>query len=97
MALMFTKEPCERLRFVVQTGGYNPKVIGEYSGIESFMIVGILNNSVKLTPKGRILVFGLDDTYRGYIKLVDGFPHKYKLDPLDEGTVFNDWYTEVCK
>ena len=94
MALIFQKEPCERLRFVVQTGGYNPKVIGEYSGIESFMMVAILNNSIKLTPKGKVLVFGdKDRTYRGYIKLEDGFPHKYKPDPLDENTVFEDWYT----
>lgn len=92
--LVFEKKDLERLRFVVQTGGRNPKVKFELSGIES-MVFGtfMFNRNYRLTPAGRCLVFGEDDTYRGYIKLVNGLPKKFKPDPIDEGTKFSDWYT----
>ena len=93
--LVFEKEPLERLRFVVQTGGRNPKVKFSFTGIESMGFGALMfNRAYRLTPAGMCLVFGeKDNTYRGYIKLVDGFPKKFKPEPMEEGTVFSDWYT----
>ena len=92
--LVFEKEPLERLKFVVQTGGRNAKVKFQLSGLES-MVFGtfMFNRTYKLTPSGRALVFGEDDTYRGYIKLVNGLPKKFLPEPEDVGTKFSDWYT----
>lgn len=94
MALIFEKNPLERLRFVIQTGGKNPKVKLSFTGLEAMGFGAILfNRACRLTPAGKCLVFGEDDTYRGYIKLVDGLPKKFLPEPIDEGTTFSDWYT----
>ena len=94
MALVFTRKPLERLTFVFQTGGKSPKVTGSYSGVESFMTMAIFNGQVKLTQKGRCLVFGEDDKqYLGYIVMNEhGIPEKHKPDPEDVNTHFEDWY-----
>ena len=96
--LQFTRKPLERLKFVFQTGGRNPKVTQVYTGLESFVYGAILYGNIKLTPKGRCLVFGFEDNkYLGYIAYpdADSLPKRYKPDPEDEGTYFEDWYTSV--
>ena len=92
--LEFTRKPLERLTFVFQTGGASPKVTGQYSGVESMMFASIMFGRVKLTAKGKCLVFGEDDNkYLGYIQMVNGLPKKFKPDAGDEDTTFEDWYT----
>ena len=93
MALVFTRKPLEVLTFVFQTGGKSPKVTGRYTGVESFMTMAILTKRIKLTAKGRCLVFGDDNQYLGYIAMnKNGLPEKHKPDPEDVNTYFDDWY-----
>ena len=94
MALLFEKHNLEKLRFVCQTGGNNPKVKWNVTGIESMAFGAMVFGRLKITPKGIVHVFGEDDSYRGYIRLGEtGIPVKHKPDPIDEGTTFKDWYT----
>ena len=97
MATVFAREPLERLRFVVQTGGKSPKVTGSYSGLESMMMMAFYNGQIELTPKGRCLVFGIEDNrYLGYIARNEhDFPERHKPEPEDENTYFADWYEEA--
>lgn len=89
--LQFTKEKLERLQFVFETGGNNPKVTAHYHGLESIMTLTILQRRIKLTKKGRCNVFGEDGEYRGYITLNDnGMPVKHL--PTIDGLTFNDFY-----
>ena len=95
MALVFERNPLERLKFVFQTGGRNIKVTQVVTGIESFVFGAIVFNQLKLTKKGKVMVFGEDDTFRGYILRDElDLPKKYLPDPEDVNTVFSDWYTE---
>lgn len=94
--LQFGKKDLERLRFVCQTGGRNPKVKWNVTGIESMAFGAIVFGNLELTPKGRVYVFGEDDSYRGYITRDEyGTPKKHLPDPGDENTTFKDWYTVV--
>ena len=96
MANIFEKENLERLKFVVVTGGTNPKVKMSFTGIESMAYGSILFNRIPLTAKGVIRVFGQDDSYRGYIKKNEnGLPKKYLPDTEDKDTTFKDWFTIV--
>lgn len=97
MALVFERDPLERLKFVFQTGGRSPKVTQVVTGLESFVFGAILFNQINLTKKGRVLVFGENDNkYLGYIVREEyDIPKKHKPDPEDENTYFKDWYTEV--
>ena len=95
---VFEKEPLERLTFVIQTGGRNPKVKQTLVATEGIAYAMILfkQSGVRLTEKGICHIFGEEDkTYRGYIKYVNGVPEKFKPAPEDIGTKFNDWYTEA--
>lgn len=96
MANIFEKQSCERIRFVVLTGGSNPQVKMNVTGVEAFLYGAVLFNRIPLTPKGIIRVFGEDNSYRGYIKKNEnGLPKKYLPDPIDENTTFEDWFTIV--
>ena len=95
---VFEKEPLESLKFVIQTGGNNPKVKLSFTAPEGIGFAQIMFNKMcAITPAGRCLVFANEGNgeYRGYIKMVDGMPKKFKPEPEDEGTHFNDWYTMV--
>ena len=91
MALVFEKSPLERLKFVFQTGGRNIKITQVVTGIESFVFGAIVFNQLKLTKKGKVMVFGEDDSFRGYILRDElDLPKKYLPDPEDVNTVFSD-------
>ena len=96
MANIFEKQSCERIRFVIVTGGSNPQVKMNVTGVEAFLFGAVLFNKISLTPRGIIRVFGEDNSYRGYIKRDEhGIPRKHLPDPIDENTSFEDWFTIV--
>lgn len=75
--LQFTHHTLERLTFVIETKGKNPQVIQHLQGLESMMVMGILQKRVKLTKSRVCRVFGEDNSYRGYMILNErGFPQK---------------------
>ena len=88
--LQFTKHSLERLQFVIETKGKQPKVIASYEGVESFFTMAIIQRRVPLTKSRICHVFGDDKTYRGSITINEsGMPVK---TPEENGLTFSDYY-----